>query len=381
MRMQTPSCAASRSSNPERRYEPPLADCGAAMSWVTDIARPEIVALKPYEHASWEPSLERLHANELPWRPVGDATAAGLNRYPEPQPHELVTRLAALYGVAAGQVLVGRGSDEGIDLLVRAFCRAGRDSVLVCPPTFGMYSVAARIQGAQVTAVALRAAEGFALDEERVLESCTPDVKLVFFCSPNNPTGNLLDEQAILRIAARLAGRAVVVIDSAYIEFSGSPCLSRHLARMPHLAILRTLSKAYGLAGARCGALIADPEVVALLRKVIPPYAIAQPSLEAVLRQLQPPQIAVSREHIERIRAERARLTRLLGTSRGVVQVWPSDANFVVIGFKDPDAALQSARAARLLVRDVRGQPSLGNALRITVGSVEQNDRLLEALQ
>ncbi|MBP6515029.1 MAG: aminotransferase class I/II-fold pyridoxal phosphate-dependent enzyme, partial [Steroidobacteraceae bacterium] len=118
------------------------------MTSVLSLARPEIAALEPYSHAHWDPSLERLHANENPWRVAGDATAGGLNRYPEPQPHELVERLAGLYGVAPAQVLVGRGSDEGIDLLVRGFCRAGLDSVMTFPPTFGMYKVAARIQGA-----------------------------------------------------------------------------------------------------------------------------------------------------------------------------------------------------------------------------------------
>jgi len=351
------------------------------MSWVRELARPEIVALKPYEHAVWEPTLERLHANELPWRSLTDQTGAGLNRYPEPQPHELVQRLADLYGVRPSQLLVGRGSDEPIDLLVRAFCRAGQDSVVVCPPTFGMYSVAARIQGAQVISVPLRAESGFALDEDELLQRCTHEVKLVFLCSPNNPTGNLLDEQAILRIATHLAGRVVVVIDAAYLEFSASACLSRHLQQLPHLAVLRTLSKAHGLAGARCGALLADAELIALLRKVIPPYAIAQLTVEAVLRQLQPAQVAIARQHIELILAERARLSAALHGRPGVTRVWNSNANFLLVEFDYPDAALAAARAARLLVRDVRGQPGLGKALRITVGSVTQNDRLLEALQ
>jgi histidinol-phosphate aminotransferase len=157
------------------------------MSWITELARPDIVALKPYEHASWEPHLERLHANELPWRATGDDTDAGLNRYPEPQPRELVQRLAALYGAEPNQVLVGRGSDEAIDLLVRAFCRAGQDAVLICPPTFGMYAVAARIQGADVVTVPLQIENGFALDVDEILRQCTPRVKLVFLCSPNNP--------------------------------------------------------------------------------------------------------------------------------------------------------------------------------------------------
>ena len=349
------------------------------MSWVSELARPDIVALKAYEHASWEPSLERMHANELPWRPDGDDSVAGLNRYPEPQPHALVEGLADLYGVAPQSVLVGRGSDEAIDLLTRSFCRAGRDAVLVCPPTFGMYAVSARIQGAEVITVPLRADAGFALDERALLERCTPDVKLVFLCSPNNPTGNLFDEQVILRVAARLAGRAVVVVDEAYLEFAGAHTLARHLPRLPHLAILRTLSKAHGLAGARCGTLIADPEVVALLRKVIPPYAIPQLTLEAVLRRLHPDILARSRANIEAIRGERKRLMAALPELPRVVRVWPSDANFILAQFEDAGAALQLARDTRLLVRDARGYPGLGQALRITVGTPAQNNRLLEA--
>lgn len=349
------------------------------MSWVTELARPDIVALKPYEHASWEPSLERLHANELPWRVGGDDSEAGLNRYPEPQPRTLVEGLANLYGVAPECVLVGRGSDEAIDLLTRAFCRADRDAVLVCPPTFGMYAVSARIQGAEVITVPLRADAAFAVDERAVLERCTPNVKLVFLCSPNNPTGNLLDEQAILRLAGKLAGRAVIVVDEAYIEFAGVQSLARHLPRLPHLAILRTLSKAHGLAGARCGTLIADPEVVALLRKVIPPYAIAQLTLEAVLRQLQPKAVAESRAAVEQVRSERARLARALPELARVVRVCPSDSNFILTHFNDAGTALQRAREARLLVRDARGYPGLGQALRVTVGTPEQNNRLLEA--
>ncbi|HEX5462388.1 MAG TPA: histidinol-phosphate transaminase [Steroidobacteraceae bacterium] len=349
------------------------------MSWVQELARPDIVALEPYQHASWEPSLERLHANELPWRPANDDTRAGLNRYPEPQPRALVAGLADLYAVAPASVLVGRGSDEAIDLLTRAFCRAGSDAVLVCPPTFGMYSVSARIQGAQVLQVPLLAADGFALDEHAVLDRCTPAVKLVFVCSPNNPTGNLLDEGAILRLARRLEGRALLVIDEAYIEFAGRPSLARLVAQQPNLAVLRTLSKAYGLAGARCGSLIADPEIIALLRKIIPPYAIPELTLQAVLQRLTPAARAHSRASLEVLLAERERLSRALPRLARVTQVWRSDANFVLAEFEDPAAALARAREAHLLVRDARRYPGLGQALRITVGTPEQNGRLLEA--
>ena len=191
------------------------------MSWVTELARPDIVALAAYEHAAWLPQLGRMHANELPWRHTSDATLAELYRYPEPQPRALVERLASLYEVAADCLLVTRGSDDAIDLLVRTFCRAGEDAILVCPPTFGMYAVAAGIQGAQVFDVPLRARSGFVLDEAALLERCTAAVKLVFLCSPNNPTGNLMSEAGVLRVARQLAGRALLVVDEAYIEFAG----------------------------------------------------------------------------------------------------------------------------------------------------------------
>jgi histidinol-phosphate aminotransferase len=351
------------------------------VSWVTELARPEIVALKAYEHASWEPTLERLHANELPWRSVTDESSAGLNRYPEPQPRILVERLASLYDTPPETVLVGRGSDEAIDLLVRGFCRAGQDSVIICPPTFGMYSVAARIQGAQVLSVPLRADAGFALDTQAVLDRCTADTKLVFLCSPNNPTGNLLSDDCVIELTRALRGRAIVVVDEAYIEFSAARSLTRRIQELPHLAILRTLSKAHALAGARCGTLLADPEVVRLLRKVIPPYAIAQLSLEAVLKALEPAQLVISNARLEMIRSERDRMLTALSTYANVTRVWPSAANFILAELEDPVLALARARGAHLLIRDVRAYPGLDRCLRITIGSPEQNNRLLESLQ
>jgi histidinol-phosphate aminotransferase len=345
------------------------------------LARPEILALQPYDHASWEPALERLHANELPWRSSGDATLAGLNRYPEPQPRALVERLASLYGVSPAEVLVGRGSDEAIDLLTRAFCRAGTDSVIVCPPTFGMYAVAARIQGAGVVRVPLDAERGFALDERAVLEHSARHVKLAYVCSPNNPTGNLADESALLSLAQALAGRALLVVDEAYIEFSGAQSMARHVASHPHLVVVRTLSKAHGLAGVRCGALIAAPQIVALLRKIIPPYALTQPTIETVLAALEPATVEAARHRVALIRAERERLREALSGCTCVERVLPSVANFVLAEFRDASAAFARARAAGLLVRDVRSQPGLGRHLRITVGTPDQNTRLIAALE
>jgi histidinol-phosphate aminotransferase len=347
---------------------------------VLDLARPDIRTLQPYEHAKWDPSLERLHANELPWRAAGDVSSAGLNRYPEPQPAKLVTRLAELYAVDRSRLLACRGSDEAIDLLVRAFCRAGVDSVVVTPPTFGMYGVAARIQGADTEAVPLRAPT-FDLDAAAVLDACRRNVKIVFLCTPNNPTGNRLSEAEVMQVIEGTAGRAIVVLDEAYVEFARAPSLARLLPRWPHLVVLRTLSKAYGLAGARCGAVLADPDVIALLRRILPPYAIAQPTVEAVARLLGPAQLAAAAAHISALRAERDRIADALTANPRVARLWPSEANFLLCTLRDVEHALGCARAAGLMLRDMRHHTVLGDAIRITVGTPDQNDRLLEALQ
>lgn len=350
------------------------------MSWITDLARPEIRALRAYEHASWEPGLIRLHANESPWRSDSDRSIEGLNRYPEPHPYALIARLAEFYGVPADCLLASRGSDEAIDLLIRAYCRSGEHSILITPPTFGMYSVAARIQGAAVVEVPLLRESEFALDGAALRAALTPAVRLIFLCSPNNPTGNLLDAGALLQLARAAEGRALVVVDEAYVEFSNRESLAAAVQKYPGLVVLRTLSKAHALAGARCGALIAQAEIIALLHKVIQPYAVTQLSIEAVFAALQPPCIEAARQRVARLVAERDRVAVALASEKRVVRVWPSAANFLLVEFKDAAAALDKTHAAGLLVRDFSAAPALAQSLRISVGTPEQNDRLIASL-
>ncbi|HTV95287.1 MAG TPA: histidinol-phosphate transaminase [Steroidobacteraceae bacterium] len=345
------------------------------------LARPEIVNLRPYSHAAWLPALTRLHANEAPWRPPGDATAAGLNRYPEPQPRALIERLASLYGVPAHCILVGRGSDEAIDVLSRMYLRAGSDAIVQCPPTFGMYKVCADIQGASVVDIPLERARGWSLDPRKLLDAWRPAMKLVYLCSPNNPTGNAFDEAALEAVCAALDGKAIVVIDEAYIEWSGRPSLARWLDRFSTLAILRTLSKAHALAGARIGALLAQPALIELARRVIPPYSLAQPTIEAALRALEPAAIAAARERIEGLVAERGYLRERLQRSPLVARIWPSEANFLLIESPDADRFMRASMAGGTIVRDLRANPALANALRITVGTRAENDALLASLE
>jgi histidinol-phosphate aminotransferase len=343
-------------------------------------ARPDILALQPYQHAAWEPSLERMHANEMPWRADGDSSGAGLNRYPEPQPAELVNHLAGLYAVQPDNVLVGRGSDEGIDLLVRTFCRAGQDSVVICPPTFGMYKVSARIQGANVIEVPLIKEQGFALDASAILAACNDAVKLVFVCTPNNPTGNALDRAAIENLCRDLTDQAVVVVDEAYIEFSDQRSLSTLLDRYQNLVVLRTLSKAYALAGSRCGAALAHSEIIDVLARVITPYALPTQTIESVLKFTDAAHVKQADGRIRQIKAERERLSEQLARLPLVRKVWSSDSNFLLIDCIDADRVLRSAVSVGLIIRDPRSQLGLATCLRISVGSPEQNDRLVRGI-
>jgi histidinol-phosphate aminotransferase len=350
------------------------------MNEVLKLARPDILTLQPYQHAAWEPTLERMHANEMPWRAEGDTTASGLNRYPEPQPKELIEHLAKLYGVTPDNILAGRGSDEGIDLVVRAFCRAGVDSVLICPPTFGMYKVSARIQGAGVVEVPLLKERGFALDVDAILKTWRETIKLVFLCNPNNPTGNLLDRTGIQTLCEQLANKALVVVDEAYVEFARADSIIGLLDRYPNLVVLRTLSKAYALAGARCGALIAHADIVSLLARVITPYAIATHTIESVLKYSDEEHDAASKRRIETLLAERARMAERLAPLPLIRRIWPSDANFVLVECVDADRVLRAAFGSGLIIRDQRAQPALPNCLRISVGTPEQNERLIRGI-
>jgi histidinol-phosphate aminotransferase len=350
----------------------------SAIDQVLQLVRPDILALSAYSSARKEAKGGRvwLDANENPETP--SAHRPLFNRYPEPQPAELVAKLSTLYGVQPAQCLVTRGSDEGIDLLLRTFCRAGQDAILFTPPTYGMYVVAAGIQGARCVTVPLVREKNFALDAAAVLKAVAPEVKLVFLCSPNNPTGGLLDRAAVMSVVQALAGRAVVVIDEAYVDFAGQPSLATEIPANPNLVILRTLSKAFGLAGARVGTTIADPAVIAVLQKVIAPYPIPSPVVAAALAALSPAGLAASRESVAMLLTERARLNAALPKLPVVKRVWPSDTNYILIEVADSAKVMAAGRAAGVIWRD--RSKDVPNTVRITVGTAEENNATLEVL-
>lgn len=349
-------------------------------SVVLDLLREELRGFAGYASARREASGGSilLNANESPWTSPGDAL--GLNRYPDPQPTALVARLAALYGVEPACLLVGRGSDEAIDLLTRAACRAGRDAIMISPPTFGMYAVCARVQDAAVQSVPLLADRGFALDVEGVVSALDARTRIVFVCSPNNPTGSAVAQDDIARLAQATAGRALLVVDEAYAEFSDAPSALGLRARYPHLAVLRTLSKAFALAGARIGCLVGDPALVGVLRSIMAPYPLPTPCVAAALVALGDSAVALARSRIALLRQERARLARALRALPTVLKVFDSDANFLLVRFRDGAATYRRCLDAGVVLRDPSRHPGLENCLRISIGTPEENERVLRLL-
>ena len=346
---------------------------------VLDLARPELRAIRPYVPGQWEPGLVRLNANESPWRAPGDTTERGLNVYPPPRPTMLTAKLAAHYGIEQRQILVTRGSSEAIDVLIRGFCAAGRDSILITPPTFDMYRLYATIQNAGIKRVPLLADKDFALDADAVLKEVDATTKIVFVCSPNNPTGQSLARADVERICRETAGRSLVVLDEAYHEFAEAEDFGALRARYEHVVLLRTLSKFVSLAGVRCGLLIAAPEIIEFSQNVLPPYTFPTPSIEHVVQALSTDSLRVSEERVALIKRERTRLSAALANLPQVRRVYPSDANFVMVKARDGAAFRETAHRAGVLVRTF-DDPLLTDCVRITVGRPADNDLLLRAL-
>lgn len=344
-----------------------------------DLARPDLRRFTPYSSARREAAADGvlLNANESPIS-AADGALAGLNRYPDPQPTGVVNRLAGLYGVAPDRLLVTRGSDEGIDLLLRAFCVAGENAIVTMPPTFGMYRVAAGIQNAGVVEVPLGPAPHFAMDVEAVLAACDTKVRLVFVCSPNNPTGSVVTAEQVAQLCAALDGRALVVLDEAYAEFSESAFGPSLLDQHANLVVLRTLSKAWGLAGARCGALLADAEVIGLLGSIMAPYPLSLPAMRCVEQALDD---LGAEQRLRWLIDETRWLAQHLLTLPAILEVYPSEANFVLVRLSDKPAVMAALAREQIVVRDVGKQPGLTDCVRISTGLREENKRLLAVLE
>ena len=323
-----------------------------------------------------------LNANESPWPPALNP-AQGLNRYPQQQPEPLRARLAALYQLGPEQLLLTRGSDEAIDLLVRSACRAYQDAIITTPPTFGMYSVCARIQAARVLEVPLlERGDTWRADFAGILSAVRANpVKIIFLCSPGNPVGAAIDAGELAEFLTLLDGRALVVVDEAYGEYMASQSAIGLLSSFENVLVLRTLSKAFALAAARIGVVMGDPELISVLRAIAPPYPLSSLATDAASAALTEESVQVAMQRIAQIVVERDRLRAELLQLRFVRQVYASDANFLLLRLERCEDVFKRLLASGIVVRDMRSMPGLEDALRISIGSPDENEQLLEVMQ
>ncbi|MDF7648754.1 histidinol-phosphate transaminase [Erwiniaceae bacterium L1_54_3] len=347
---------------------------------IEDLARANVRALTPYQSARrlggngdvW------LNANEFPLPVPFELSQQTLNRYPECQPKLVIERYAAYAGLSPEQVIVSRGADEGIELLMRAFCEPGKDAILFCPPTYGMYSVSAETIGIEYRTVA--ALNDWQLNLPAIAEQLD-GVKVVYMCSPNNPTGNLINQDDIRKLLEMTAGKALLVADEAYIEFCPEATLAGWLKDYPHLVILRTLSKAFALAGLRCGFTLANKPVIDLLMKVIAPYPLATPVADVAGQALSEEGIALMRQHVAELNANRAWLFEQLPQLSVVQQVFPSETNYILARFTDSPKVFKTLWDQGIILRDQNKNPGLAGCLRISIGTRKECERLIAALQ
>jgi histidinol-phosphate aminotransferase len=339
-----------------------------------NLLRPNIRTLTPYSSArneySGSPAIY-LDANE---NAIGAAAGSLFQRYPDPLQQELKKQIARMKNVAPQQIFLGNGSDEAIDLLIRAVCTPATDNILIFPPTYGMYEVAARINDIAVKKLLLNA--DFQLDRDTVKASMDQHTRIVFFCSPNNPTGNLIHEETITAVLEDFSG--LVVVDEAYIDFSSARSWTQQLSRYPNLVILQTFSKAWGMAGLRLGMAIAAPEIINVLNQIKAPYNIS-----AATQQLAAAALKNSNEvekWIALLGAERTRLAERLTIFPFVKTVFPSEANFLLIRVEDAKGLYHYLLEQGIVVRDRSNQPLCKGCLRVTVGTPEENDYLIRTL-
>lgn len=343
--------------------------------------------MKPYVSARNSAAADGilLNANEAPVTHVEEPAwqHLALNRYPCPQPQALKKRLAELYNVETTSLLVTRGSDEGIDLLMRVFCRAGEDAIIECSPCFGMYRIAATIQGARVIDVPRSACNGFEIDFDRLLKAIDEEsgLKLVFLTSPNNPTGDLIAEAQLKAVLCACRDKALVVLDEAYIEFCEAQSATALVNSWPNLVVLRTLSKAWAAAGLRCGSVVADPAVIDLLQRVIAPYPLATTVIDAAVRSVSSEAKLAQQRFVEAITDRRELFYTFLSTCDAVKAFWDSEANFVLLKVEDAAGLTDWCADKGIRIRDFSSQPNLAGCVRVTIGSDDEMAALTRTLQ
>lgn len=337
-------------------------------------------ALKPYESARRifaggdSGSETWLNANESPFANEFNIDTAHFNRYPDCQPNSVLLPYAQYAGVQPNQLLICRGADEGIDLLIRTFCSPGKDSILICPPTYGMYAISAETCNVGIEKVPLTT--DFSLDIA-AMSAYQGKVKLVFVCSPNNPTGTTIDKIQLKKVLEHFADSALVVVDEAYIEFDANNTWTSELALYPNLVVLRTLSKAFALAGLRCGFTLANSDVIQSIMKVIAPYPVPEPVAQVAAQALSQNGLKQMTEQVEYLQQQLQVVKQQLSQFPDIELVGDDKANFILFRHPQKQRLMDFLVANSVLIRDQSKQINLHNCLRITLGTEQQNEKLL----
>lgn len=339
------------------------------------LVRENIAKLTPYSSARDEFSGEAkvfLDANE---NSLGSPLKKWYNRYPDPHQKSVKEKLAQVKGISTEHIFLGNGSDECIDLLYRCFCNPGKDNIIICPPTYGMYEVSANINDIAVKKIALL--PNFQLDLSGIEDAIDEQTKLIWICSPNNPTGNSLNRIDIETLLNNFKG--LVIVDEAYINFSKQKSFVQELTEYPNLVVLQTLSKAWGLAGLRLGMAFASASIIDILNRVKPPYNISQATQELVLTALE--EVGQVNDMIRLLVDMRDALAEVFASMPTVETVYPSDANFILVKIKDARAVYEFLLTRGIVLRDRSNVQLCNDCLRITVGSEQDNTLLVDAMQ
>ena len=346
---------------------------------ILKLARKEIQSLESYKAAIQVENTIRLNANESPLSSTLEDFRRPLNRYPEVRPQKLQALMANRFSCTPNQLLVTRGSSEAIDLLIRVFCVAGQDNILSVNPTFEMYNHYAVIQNAESRQIQTNIDDDFKIDIDALIKGCSDNTKIIFICSPNNPTGSSFARIDLLKLLEARNNQSIVVVDEAYIEFSAEQSVIELIGKYPNLIVLRTLSKALGFAGARCGAAIGPNNVIRMLDAVQAPYALATPVVECIEDVMQSEQLEISKQIINDIIKEREYLIESISKLPFVRKVWSSDANFFLILVENTKLVMKATGDKNILLRDF--EYKLPGCIRISVGNKQENQLLLGVLE
>lgn len=341
---------------------------------IRNLLRPHLQNLTPYSSARDEFKGEAevyLDANE---NAFGSTSQDIYRRYPDPYQTDLKERIAEIKGANPEAIFLGNGSDEPIDLLIRAFCNPGKDRIIITPPTYGMYEVSANINDVGIIKVPLN--KDFSLNAEGIIEAIEPGIKIIFLCSPNNPTGNSLESEAILEILSRFQG--LVILDEAYIDFSSNPSWISELETHQNLIVLQTFSKAWGLASLRLGMAFANPEIIEVLNMIKPPYNINGATQELALEAIA--SVTGMQEMVKEILNQKKHLKSMLIEISAVRKIYPSDANFILVKIDNAHEVYLKLINQKVIVRDRSRVDLCEDCLRITVGTKEENDKLIDEL-